>query len=148
MHRNKEEGNADYEKVKELAEEARRRGMKDVADGLIILHGVCGRPRDMKDLEWDRVDLELGMVYLERKATNKKKATYGKYEEHAVVTREAQKILESRKARRTKDERVLPGWNAGWAREIVKAAAKRMGWNEKLKWDGPHVLRHGVGRRS
>lgn len=136
-------GNADIKKVKEMAAEARRRGMDDVADGLIILHGVCGRPRDMEDLEWDRVDLDNGMVYLERKATRKKKAMYGKYEEHAIVTREAQRVLQRRAGRR-KEKKVLPEWKAGLAREVVKDTAMRREWSREMKWDGPHVIRHGV----
>ena len=138
-------GNADLEKVKEMAAEANRRGLTDIGDGLVLLHGVCGRPRDMGDLEWNRVDMGLGMVYLERKATKKKKGVYGKYEEHAVVTREGQRVLEKRwKACKGKDGLVFPGWRPELAREVVKATAMRLGWDKAMKWNGPHVVRHGA----
>ena len=43
---------------------------------------------------------------------------------------------------------VFPGWCAARARDLIKEAAIVFRWDNTVKWDGPHTMRHGASQEG
>jgi len=129
--------------VKVLAEKAIEEGCPQEAAAIIIGFGVGLRPRDAAELEGWQIDVENGVVWVERKCPRLKKIRKGKYEARPIGTVEAKEVLASLQTPRNKNRRVLPRLDLVKVSRIVQAVADEHRWDDKLLWTGLHNMRHG-----
>ena len=134
-------GDLDEQKLKQVCGLAHEHNLEDIADGFVVMWGICCRPRDMGELQASQVDLKREVVLVRRKTWRKKRMREGEYEAHPIATRGARMLLSRRMTRKGL---LFPGWCSRRARAVLKAAAQRYGWEACLLWDGAHTARHGA----
>lgn len=134
-------GDLDEQKLSQVCGLAHEHNLEDIADGFVVMWGICCRPRDMGELRASQVDLKREVVLVRRKTWRKKRMREGEYEAHPIATRGARMLLSRRMTRKGL---LFPGWCSRRARAVLKAAAQRYGWEACLLWDGAHTARHGA----
>ena len=139
----KSKGTIDEGKLEVLLKECQDQKEYDVGDGMLLIYGACLRPRDVRDLTWGNVEGKCRGVYVERKGSEKRKRALGRKEYHVIT--EEKTIEMMRKRKKEKEEgKVFEGWNDQKARKIIFTTAKKYEWDARVKWNGPHLIRHGA----
>ena len=89
-------GDLDEQKLKQVCGLAHEHNLEDIADGFVVMWGICCRPRDMGELQASQVDLKREVVLVRRKTWRKKRMREGEYEAHPIATRGARMLLSRR----------------------------------------------------
>ena len=138
----------------EVREEALTRGLRDIADGILVIYASCCRPQDIECLtELDLESLEdperAAVLWARRKASAADLVQRGDSTANPICMPLAVTVLVERVAaarRRTGDPGALlfPEWNDIACSRLIHDLAKN--WPTKVRWTGPHNGRCGAAR--
>ena len=148
----KKRGTLTHAQTQAVIAEARALNQLTIAEGITVLYNIICRPRDIEEIECERVDLQERVVYVRRKAWTPSVIEDGELEPHDVVDQETWEILARRyvfcmrEAERLGLDKPPPlfgtGWNIATANRILKRVAERDQWPDTVVYDGIHCIRH------
>jgi integrase len=112
---------------------------------ILVGLGLACRSRDLVKMEAAHINLEKGVILVERKASLLSK-TRDPYQEKTITCPTSRNILQVLCLRHPAGK-LFPRLDTSYINSLIRAVAKEQQWDPELLWTGLHNLRHGAAAR-